>query len=33
MDAATLDKLTARGVTLDREPRRLLDIVAEKALA
>ena len=33
MDAATLDKLTARGVTLDRDPRRLLDIVAEKALA
>ena len=33
MDAATLDKLTARGVTLDRDPRRLLDIVAERALA
>ena len=33
MDAATIDKLTLRGVTLDRDPRRLLDIVAEKALA
>lgn len=33
MDAATLDKLTACGVTLDRDPRRLLDIVAAKALA
>ena len=33
MDTATLDKLTSRGVTLDRDPRRLLDNVAEKALA
>ena len=33
MDAATLDKLTERGVTLDRDPRRLLETVTEKALA
>jgi CRISPR-associated protein Cst2 len=33
MDAATHDKLKDRGVTLDRDPRRLLETVAEKALA
>lgn len=33
MDAAMIEKLTGRGVTLDRDPRRLLGIVAEKALA
>ena len=32
MDAATHDKLKACGVTLDRDPRRLLETVAKKAL-
>ena len=32
MDAATLDKLKARGVTLDHDPRRLLETVSKTAL-
>lgn len=33
MDATILEKLNSKGVTLDRDPRRLLDTVAAKALA
>ena len=32
MDAATQEKLQKLGVTLDRDPRRLLETVAKKAL-